>query len=106
AGGSGRLTTPSPPPLAPLRTASRTPLSRSRGGHRTVGRLAPEMGAGNGSPFHQRPQLRPHDTLSHKVPASVGPKPTIRTGNHPAPIPHDVDGLAEAIGHHFGMFDI
>src|SRR5215831_15740411 len=73
---------------------------------RTFGMLAPETGASNGSTFHQRPQLRPDDTLGHEVPSSVGPKPTIRTGNHPAPIPHGIDGLIEAIGHHFGMFDI
>src|SRR5262249_1391749 len=73
---------------------------------RTSSALAPETSAGDGSTFDQRPQLRPHHTLGHEVPSSVGTKATIRTGNHPAPIPHGVDGLAEAIGHHFRMFDI
>src|SRR5262249_20926989 len=73
---------------------------------RTCGTLAPETSAGDGGTFHQRSQLCPHHTLSHEVPARVGPKPTIRTGNHPASIPHDIDGLTEAIGYHVRMFDI
>src|SRR5712691_399308 len=73
---------------------------------RTSGVLAPQTGAGDGSTFDQRSQLRPHHTLGHEIPSSVGPKPTIRTGNHPAPIPHSVHGLTETISHHFGMFNI
>ena len=70
------------------------------------GFLAPETGAGKGSTFHKRTQLGPYDTLGHEVPASIGAKTTIGTGDHPTPVPHRVDRLTEAIGHNFGMLDV
>src|SRR5712691_4048592 len=68
--------------------------------------LTPETGAGEGGAFHERTQLGPHDTFGYQIPAGIGAKPAIGTGNHPTAIPYGVDRLTDAIGYDFGMLDI